>query len=48
MGYFLATLSALVKLAMAGCLAHDGDMMGAAVVAVLSPSLFILARDPRR
>ena len=48
MGYALALASMAVKLALAACLASGGDAIGAAVVATLSPSLFLLARDPRR
>lgn len=48
MGYALAAASMALKLALAGCLAHDGDALGAAVVAILSPSLFLLAADKRR
>lgn len=47
MGYALAAISCGLKLALAACLAHDGDATGAAVVAILSPSLFMLARDSR-
>jgi hypothetical protein len=36
-----------LKLALAACLAHDGDLIGAAVVAILSPSIFLL-RDTRK
>lgn len=44
---YLAGFSMLLKLALAACLASDGDAIGACVVAILSPSLFILARDSR-
>lgn len=44
MGYILASAATVLKLALAGCLAADGDMIGAAVVATLSPSLFLIAR----
>lgn len=47
MGYLLATVSTALKLALAGCLAHDGDMFGACVVAAFSPTLFLMARDGR-
>jgi len=47
MAYALATLSTLCKLGLALCLAHDGDALGAAVVACLSPALFLMARDTR-
>lgn len=43
MGYFLAGASMVLKLG----LAHDGDIFGAAVVAVLSPALFLGAAGPK-
>lgn len=44
---YLAGFSMLLKLALAACLASDGDAVGACVVAILSPSLFMLAGDSR-
>ena len=48
MGYVLAIAAMILKLALAACLASDGDALGALVVAILSPSLFLIASDPRR
>lgn len=44
----LAFLSTGLKLALAACLLSDGDAIGAAVVATLSPGAFLLCGDSRR
>ncbi len=47
MGYILASASMALKLILAASLASEGDAIGAAVVAILSPGLFLLAKDSR-
>jgi hypothetical protein len=44
MGYLIATVSMVTKLACAAAFAHDGDAMAAVVFLVTSPSLFLLAK----
>lgn len=47
-GYTLAAIGTALKLALAACLAADGDSTGALIVALCSPSLFLFAADARR
>lgn len=40
-------ITVFLKLGLALCLAHDGDIFGAIVVSVLSPALFLIAAGPK-
>ena len=45
--YMGCGITVFLKLGLALCLAHDGDIFGAAVVAALSPALFLGAAGPK-